>query len=161
MIQERRDYIRFPVIRNVGEPIELSVIHNHRKISIPGYIIDLSAGGIGIITLGRQSSELAVGTPFVLDLNLPNLNGHNLEGRIVRIQKGRKAQLHKSNDEWFLSLRFTKIKSSHANHINRMAEDWSICETKIQMNLPDICFQECSYWGLCEKQVKLKPKKNG
>ena len=159
MIEERRDHIRFPVIHNVGEPIELKVLSNGKKISIPGYIINLSAGGIGIITLGKQSSELRVGAPFVMDLKLPELVGRNVKGKIVRIQKGRKAELRHSNDEWFLSLAFTKIKSSHSNHINRMAEDWNICETKIQMRLPDVCFRGCAYWKLCEKPVKLKVKK--
>ena len=158
MIEERRSHIRFPVIHNVGEPIELRVLLNGKKISIPGYVIDLSAGGIGIIALGKQSSELKVGTPFVMDLKLPDLDGDNVEGKIVRLQKGRKAEIRHSDDEWFLSLAFTKIKSSNLLRINRMAEDWSICETKIQMRLPDVCFRECSYWGLCEKPAKIKEK---
>ena len=114
MIKERRDHIRFPVIQNVGEPVELMVVKNRKKISIPGYIINLSAGGIGIMTLGRQTRELSEGTAFVMDLNLPSLSSHKLEGKIVRIEKGKKAILRHSNDEWFLSLRFTKIKSSLA-----------------------------------------------
>jgi hypothetical protein len=158
MIEERRDHVRIPVIHNVGEPIELRAILNGKKILIPGYIINLSAGGIGIIALGRQSMQLHVGAPFVMDLNLPSLESRNVKGKIVRIQKGRKAQLHHSDDEWFLSLAFTKIKPSYASRINRMAEDWSICETKVQMRLPDICFRKCSYWNLCEKPVKLKEK---
>ena len=158
MIEERRDHIRFPMIRNVGEPVELKVVVNHRQVSIPGYILNLSAGGIGIMTLGKQSSELSVGTPFIMDLKLPQLVSHNVEGKIIRIEKGQKAKLRHSNDEWYLSLRFTKLKNSEAGTINRMAEDWSICETKIQMRLPDICFRECSYWELCEKSEKLKEK---
>lgn len=158
MIEERREHIRFPVMRNVGEPIELQVIQNQRKVSIPGFIMDLSAGGMGIISLGNQPAELSVGAKFVLDLKLPNLASRNLEGKIVRIAKGKKAKLHHSNDEWFLGIKFTKIKRSDAEKINRMAEDWSICETKIQINLPDICFRECAYWKLCEKSVKLQDK---
>ena len=153
---EKRSHIRFPMMQNVGEPVELKVISNGKKISIPGYIMDLSAGGLGMLTLGKQSSELAPGTPFMLDLKLPDLNSHNVEGQVVRIEKGKRAKIHHSNDEWFLSLRFTNVKSSLIRHLNRMAEDWSICETKIQMRLPDVCFKECSYWGLCEKSVKLK-----
>ena len=159
MIEERRGHIRFPMIRNVGEPVELNVGSNGKKASIPGYIINLSAGGVGLIALGRQPAHLSVGTPFVLDLHIPGLNSQNVEGKIVRIQKGRKAEQRRSNDEWYLSLRFTKIKPSLAAQINRMAEDWSICETKIQMNLPDVCFYECRYWALCEKPIKLKKEK--
>lgn len=158
MIEERRRHIRFPVIYNVGEPVVLQFSQNHKKISIPGYIINLSAGGMGILTLGAQASTLHLGTDFVLDFKLPHLVSHNVEGKIARIQKGRKAQQHHSNEEWFLGLHFTKIKPVLADHINVMAEDWSICETKVQMNLPDICFRQCSYWDLCEKSVKLKEK---
>ena len=159
MMEERRSHVRFPVINNVGEPIELNVTMNGKAMSIPGYIINLSVGGVGIITLGKEAGTIPEGTPFNLYLSLAGLETHNVEGKIVRIQKGRKAQLHNSNDEWFLSLRFTKIKPAFTQVINRMAEDWSICETKIQMNLPDICFRECSYWGLCEKPAKLNESK--
>ena len=159
MIEERRHHIRFPVIENVGEPVVLQFTQDHKNVSLPGYIINLSAGGMGIITLGEQASQLTLGALFVLDLKLPHLNSHNVEGKIYRIQKGRKAKLHHSNDEWFLALTFTKIKPSLVHHLNEMAEDWNICETKIQLNLPDICFPKCSFWDLCEKNVKLQDKK--
>lgn len=158
MIEERRKHVRFPVMRNVGEPVELQVVKNHKTTSIPGFILNLSAGGMRIVTLGNQASELSIGNPFVLDLVLPGLVSHNVEGKIVSIQKGDKARLHHSNEEWFLGLAFTKIKPTDVHHVNRMAEDWSICETKIQLQLPDICFSECAYFGLCVKPTRLKGK---
>lgn len=161
MIEERRKDIRFPVMRNVGEPIVLRIAINHKALSLPGFILNLSAGGMKIMTLGNQVAQLKEGIPFDMDLNIPNLSTHHIEGKIVRIKKGDKAKLRHSNDEWFLGLLFTKIKSQAAHHINRMAEDWSVCETKMQMSLPDICFRECSYWDICEKSVKLPEEKNG
>lgn len=155
MIEERRKHIRFPVIHNVGDPIVIQVMQENKKVSIPGFILNLSAGGMGIITLGNQPSQLTLGNRFTLDLKLPHLISHNVEGKIIRIAKGQHAQLHHSNDEWFLGLEFTKIKTSDAEHINSMAEDWNICETKIEMNLPDICYPKCNYWPLCQKPVKL------
>lgn len=143
-------------MRNVGEPVVLNVQQNHKSYSLPGFILNLSAGGMKMLTMGDQASQLDEGTKFLLDLKLPNFVSHSVEGKIVHIQKGDKAKLHHSNEEWFLGLAFTKIKSQHAHQINRMAEDWSICETKLQMNLPDVCFKECSYWNLCEKSVKIK-----
>lgn len=156
MSQERRGHIRFTMINNVGEPIELDVMSNGKKTVIPGYIMNLSAGGLSIITLGKECSHLAEGTVFNLDMNLPHLENHNVEGKIIRIEKGKSAKAHHSDDEWLLSLQFTHIKPAFAQHINVMAEDWSICETKIQMRLPDVCFRKCSYWDLCEKSEKLK-----
>ncbi len=145
-------------MQNVGEPVLLNVLHNHKSYSLPGFILNLSAGGMKMLTLGDQASQLQEGIKFVLDLKLPASISQTIEGKIVRIQKGDKAKLHHSNDEWFLGLAFTKIKPQHAHQINRMAEDWSICETKLQMSLPDVCFKECSYWNLCEKSAKLKEK---
>jgi c-di-GMP-binding flagellar brake protein YcgR len=156
MIEERRRNVRFPVMRNVGEPIELKVVKNNQKISIPGFILNLSSGGVKIVTLGHEHVDFALGTHFDLDLKIPHLFSHHVEGRIIHIQKGDKAKLHHTNDEWFLSLEFTKIKGSDQQRLNRMAEDWSICETKIQLGLPDICFRECAYWDICEKNVKMK-----
>jgi len=163
MSQERRGHIRFPVIHNVGEPIELDVVADGRTTAVPGYIINLSAGGLSIITLGKECAHLAEGTAFKLDLNLPHLETHNVEGRIIRIEMGKSAKAQHSDDEWMLSLQFTRIKPAFAQHINVMAEDWSICETKIQMRLPDVCFRKCRYWDLCEKSQKLKvpAAKNG
>ena len=165
MIDERRRDIRFPVMHNVGEPIVLKITNNHKNLTIPGFILNLSCGGMKIVTLGSQAAQLHCGIHFVLNLKLPNLNSQNMEGKIVRIEKGDKAKLHHSEDEWFLGLQFTKIKAHDAHLINRMAEDWGICEAKLEMGLPDVCFRECAYWPLCEKNVKLKeqhrPKKNG
>jgi len=162
MSQERRDHVRLPIINNVGEPIELDVLSNGKKTVILGYLINLSAGGMNILTLGKESSSLTEGTVFNLDLNLPNIESHNVEGKITRIEKSARAKVHHSDDEWLLSLKFTKIKPSFVHHINVMAEDWNICETKIQMHLPDVCFRKCSYWNLCEKPQKLKdPAANG
>lgn len=143
-------------MRNVGEPVELQVIKNHKKTSIPGFILNLSAGGMRIVTLGAQAAELTIGTHFVLDLTLPGLVSHNVEGKMISIQRGDKARLHHSNEEWFLGLVFTKIKPADLHHINRMAEDWSICETKIQLHLPDVCFRECACLGLCVKPTRIK-----
>ena len=53
-------------------------------------------------------------------------------------------------------LEFTKIRASDIQHINHMAEDWMICETKIELHLHDICFKDCSCWKFCEKTVKLQ-----
>ena len=146
------------MMRNVGEPIALELIQHHKKISIPGFILNLSSGGIKIVTLGSQAAELSTGATFLLDLKLPHLFSHHVEGKVIHIRKADKARLHHNSDEWFLSLEFTKIKSSDLHRLNQMAEDWSICETKIELGLPDVCYRECSYWDLCEKNVRLKSK---
>lgn len=157
-IEERRKHIRFPIMHNVGEPVELKVLLNHKQISLAGFIMDLSAGGMRMLMLGNRFQGIPVGTHFLLDLKLPNFISHHVEGKIVRIAKGKKRDSGKipSLEEWFLGLMFTKIKSSDADKINRMAEDWHICETKILLKLPDICFRECSYWNLCAKPIKIK-----
>src|SRR5437870_1058299 len=125
-MEERRGHIRFPVINNVGEPVELNLMLNGKSRSIPGYMINLSAGGVGIIALGQEAGSIPVGTLFNLDLSIGDLETDRVEGKVVRVQRGEKAELHKSNDEWFLSLRFTNIKPAFTQLINRMAEDWSI-----------------------------------
>ena len=143
-------------MRNVGDPIELQVVEDHKKVSIPGFILNLSSGGIKIVTLGHQAEDLKLGATFLLDLKLPHLFSHHVEGKIIHIQKGDKALLHHSNEEWCVSLEFTKIKHSDLQKLDRMAEDWNICETKLQLGVSDVCYRECSYWDLCEKNSKLK-----
>ena len=158
MLHERRKEPRIPMMKNIGEPVELQLVKDHKRISIPGFILNLSAQGMGIITLGDQAADLKPGFTFMLDLALPGMNNHNVEGKVVRIEQGKKAKEHHSRDEWLIALQFTNMKSNLAKHINKMAEDWSICETKLQMNLPDVCFLQCSYFDICEKNAKLKEK---
>jgi c-di-GMP-binding flagellar brake protein YcgR len=153
---DRRRQSRFEVMQNLGEPVDIQVIKNNKKTTIPGFILNLSAGGMRVITLGEQASELSIGTPVFLDLELPHIHPFNIEAKIVSIQRGEKAKLHGSDGEWVMSLSFTKIKASDAAHINHLGEDWNNCEAKIQFRLPDVCFRQCSCWDFCDKPVKLK-----
>ncbi len=155
MKNERRKHSRLTVIRNMGEPMELDLIQNGKKIEILGFIINLSAGGVGIISLGEQAKELQPGTKFVLNLTLGRFACKNVEGKIAHVSLGAKAKAHHTDNEWLIGMSFTKIKPEYVKHINKMAEDWEICETKMGMKLPDICFRECSSWDICEKPVKL------
>lgn len=152
---ERRKKARFSVMKNVGEPIDLKVIRDSRQVSIPGFVLNLSAGGMGIVTLGDQAAELKIGTPFLLNLHLSPQHIYNVEGNIVSIQKSEKAKLHHENGEWYMGLEFTKIKASQAKEIEKLADDWNLCETKLQMNLPDVCYKDCSCYAFCEKSAKI------
>lgn len=160
MTDERRSYSRFPIVKNVGEPVELKYVSEHKKISIPGYIQSLSEGGVGIITLGERPVEFTIGMHFILNLKLPKMASNHVEGKIIRLHTSRRAEMHHSHEEWFLALEFTKISAAATHHIRTIAEDWSDCETKIQMGLPDVCFSGCSFWEICEKSVKIKVKPN-
>ncbi len=155
MKQERRKHSRLSVIRNVGEPMELDIVQNGKKIEILGFVINLSAGGVGIITLGDQAKDLVSGTQFILTLTLGDFVCKNVEGKIAHVSVGAKAKAHHNKNEWMVGLSFTKIKAEDARHINKMADDWDICETKMGMKLPDICFRQCTSWDICEKPVKL------
>ena len=152
---ERRKKTRFSIMKNVGEPVDLQVVRDHRKTSIPGFVLNLSSGGMRIITLGDQAAELKIGTPFDLKLHLSPKHIYEVQGQIVSVQKGDKAKLHHTSGEWQLSLEFSKIKSADADAIDKLAEDWNICDTKMQMRLPDICFRQCSCFQFCEKSAHL------
>ncbi len=155
MKQERRKHSRLSVIRNVGEPMELDIIQNGKKIEILGFVINLSAGGVGVVSLGDQAKDLIAGTTFVLTLTLGDFVCKNVEGKIAHVGLGPKAKLHHTGGEWMIGLSFTKIKPEYTKHINKMADDWGICETKMGMKLPDVCFRACTCWDICEKPVKL------
>lgn len=157
---ERRKHSRFPVIQNVGEPIELNALVNGKKVNVLGFIMNLSSGGMGIIALGDSPKELPVNTHFVLDLTLGGHTCKGVEGRIARVDQSRKAKLHHENSEWEIGMVFTKIKASDSNHLKKMSDDWADCETKIQINLPDVCFRECTYYDICEKPAKLPPEQH-
>lgn len=155
---EKRAHPRFSVMKNVAEPVDLKLVSHQKILEIPGFIMNLSAGGMRMMSIGDEAREVPIGSTFIMDIHLPEIDSFSVEGRVVSIQEGAKAKLHHEHGEWFIGLSFTKINAKDAKRISQIAEDWEVCETKIGMGLPDICFQECRCFSFCEKGVKLSLK---
>lgn len=144
MNQERRKHKRFPVIKDLAEPIEISVLDRHNgHTRIPGVLTNFSAGGMDLVLLGTIQGN----PPIKLSLHLPGFDRFEVEGRVVWTRP-------KANTE-IVGLEFTKIDQDHAHQITHMAEAFWECESRIKEKAQTICFHGCTYWDLCEKSQKL------
>jgi len=142
MQHEKRRHNRLPVLHEIDEPIQMSLDNQ----SVPGILIDLSAGGMALLSF----TSIPVGTNINVSLDIPGIKTQPLEGKAVwALAKG---------EMWRIGIVFTKIDPTDFRHINRVAFDATDCDTKLSLGVTDICFEKCSYYPLCDKNIKL-PKK--
>lgn len=143
MIEDRRRHKRSPVIHEMDEAIQIGF----GTEAVPGLLVDLSCGGMSLLTYG----SLPLGTAINLSIELNGLKTHTLEGKVVWVvPKG---------EMWRVGITFNKIDPIDFRHINRMAFDYSDCETKLALGVKDVCFEKCSYFKMCHKPQKLHIKK--
>jgi len=77
---ERRKYKRLKVF-HLSVPIVLKT--NTEGLSIPGILLDISAGGIGILTF----KEIPVNTVVNLQINLHYIKTDIIKAKVVRIKQ--------------------------------------------------------------------------
>ena len=137
---EKRKNRRMPIIKHFGEPVQVAL----NGKSVPGIILDLSADGVSIMSY----AHITVGTEICLSIDLPTLKTNPMNGKVVwALPKG---------DMWRMGIYISSINSLDAKQINRMAIDFNDCENRILLGAPDVCFEKCSYYQLCEKPQKLR-----
>ncbi len=137
---EKRKNRRMPIIKQFGEPVQLSF----NGETVPGVILDLSADGVSMMTF----ANLTVGTEVCMSIDIPTLKTSPMNGKVVwSMPKG---------NMWRTGIHISSMNTLDAKLINRMAIDFNDCENRILLGAPDVCFLKCSYYKLCEKPQKLK-----
>ena len=143
-MQERRKHKRLPVIKDLAEPVELTIIDPHDARHLPGVLTNLSAGGMDLVLMGQIEGR----PTFRLNMHLPGFDRFEVEGKLVWSRaKGATS---------VVGIQFTKIDADHAKQIVHMAEAYWDCENRIRQKAPMVCFHGCAYWELCSKPAKLK-----
>jgi len=143
-MNERRKHRRLPVIKDLAEPIELTIISNKKTQHIPGILTNLSAGGMDLVLMGSIESD----TVIKLNMHLPGFDRFEVEGKV--------AWTRPKGNTCIIGIQFSKIDNDHSKQITHMADAYWECENRIKDRAPTICFHGCSYWDLCEKRAKLK-----
>jgi hypothetical protein len=141
--KERRKHRRFPAMHNLLKPIDLIFEPPATFTSVPAILLDLSAGGLGMLTF----VPIEAGTEINAQVDFKGLNIPSIQGKVVSvIAKG---------ESWRISVRFKNMENPLTEKLNKMAEDYNDCETKIALGAKDVCFDKCLYFKICEKQYKL------
>lgn len=144
-MKERRRHKRLPVIRDLAEPVELTVAHPTSPTKVLGVVTNLSAGGMDLVVL---NGEIDTAHPLRMNMHLPGFDRFEVEGRTAwKKTKESTAQV---------GIEFTKIDPDHSKQLTHMAEAYWECEERIKARASIICFHGCSHWDLCEKPAKLK-----
>ena len=140
MSQERRKFKRYPVIHEMDRPIQLTL----EKDVLPAVLVDLSAGGMALLTY----ASIPIGKEINIIIDFPGFKSHTLNGQVVwSLPKG---------EMFRVGIAFNKLDPVDFRHINRMAFDFTDCQTKLTLGVTDVCFKKCSYYSLCQKEVKKK-----
>ena len=135
-------------MKDLAEPVEITIIDSKTSHQLPAVLTNLSAGGMDLILLGTFSGKPS----FRLNMHLPGFDHFEVEGKL--------AWSRPKDSTSIIGVQFTKIDPDHAQQINHMAEAHWECEDRIKTKAPTICFHGCSYWDLCSKPAKLKTTYN-
>jgi hypothetical protein len=144
MKQDKRRHKRFPVMKDLAEPVDLFVMDGPTPKDLPAVLTNISCGGMSLVVFAHVQGE----TKLKLLLNVPGLEGLEFQGRV--------AWTHSKGETTTIGVQFNHITPEAVKRITRMAESFQDCELKISFGLKDVCFKTCHFWPLCAKPVKLK-----
>ncbi len=142
-MKERRQHARFPLAHDMGELVSIDFVTPSGKYHDEAVIIDLSAGGLGMLT----AAELSLGAEFDLSIKLPSLKSSAIKCEVVWVLE--KQDINK------VGIKFKKINKNDMEHLNKIAQDHTDCETKLLLGVKDVCFKKCHYFALCKKNAKV------
>ncbi|MDD5687386.1 MAG: PilZ domain-containing protein [Elusimicrobia bacterium] len=145
---ERRKFKRFSLIEGMAEPVEVFFPPPFYQGPIVGKIVDISSGGIGMIT----SEPVPKFFIFSLHIGLSGIPSFDVKGKVVRLEN--------KNSQYYTGISFTEIDGNTAEVLKNIAEDNDKCDKKRAEGQKDFCFEECKFASLCGKKEKLTKLQN-
>jgi len=143
MKPDNRRHKRFPVLKDMAEPVDLFLMDQPVR-EVPAVLTNLSAGGMALVVFAHVSGQAKL--KIVLDVR--GLDGLEFQGHV--------AWTESKGETTAVGVRFDHLSHETTARVNHMAEDFQDCELKISFGLKDVCFRQCAYWAMCGKSVKLK-----
>ena len=139
---EKRKSKRFPVLYHLIKPVLIRSQESKAGISSPAIMANLSAGGMALLTF----SPLPVGKNILISFDLKDLKIDNVKSRVVRVEN--------KEGSYILGVQFLNLKKELADVINKLADDFDSCETRILLGEKPICRKGCSYFEHCQRVAK-------
>ncbi|MHB0996983.1 MAG: PilZ domain-containing protein [Elusimicrobiales bacterium] len=148
VLKERREHVRLPILHGILEPVEIEFFTQDtqgKPVPQPAILADLSAGGMRLITF--------MPPPHTKELNiLLKLNG------VKQMPVTGKISWVKDKGGVFMNgISFIHISHDDRKRINELAEDYTDCDTRYGLKLPEVCVETCRAHGLCNKPQKDEP----
>jgi len=140
---EKRRHARVPVLHNIVEPINLSYITQEGKEQKTlAVLADLSSSGMRLISF----LEAPLSSNINMTVELPGLGKFDVKGKTSWVKQ--------KNSVFTIGIEFLEISQAAAAKISAMAEDFSDCDTRILLKLPEVCVATCKANMLCSKIQK-------
>ena len=139
---EKRKSKRFPVLYHLIKPVLIRTQGSKAGRASPAIMANLSAGGMALLTF----SSLPVGKNILISFDLKDLKIDNVKSRVVRVEN--------KEGSYILGVQFLNLKKELADVINKLADDFDSCETRILLGEKPICRKGCSYFEHCQRVAK-------
>lgn len=141
---ERRIDKRVPILTSLLEPITIKAPKLHINDPVPGFMGNLSGGGMKIATFITLPENMEL----EISLNIPGFHHVLLNGRVRRVNA--------KEGSYLITIFFTDIPATVKAHINKMSEDYELCLDRRILGVSDPCYsRNCSYYHLCAERVKI------
>ncbi|HNW44818.1 MAG TPA: PilZ domain-containing protein [Elusimicrobiales bacterium] len=146
VLKERRKHVRLPILHGILEPVEIEFYttdQHGKNVPQPAILVDLSAGGMRLITF----------------MPPPHTKELNIVLKLAGIKKGvpltgKISWVKEKGGVYMNGISFSTISHDDRKMINEMAEDYSDCDTRMALKLPEVCVDTCRGHGLCNKPQK-------
>lgn len=139
---EKRKSKRFPVLYHLIKPVLIRTQGSKAGRASPAIMANLSAGGMALLTF----SSLPVGKNILISFDLKDLKIDNVKSRVVRVEN--------KEGSYILGIQFLNLKKEIADAINKLADDFDSCETRILLGEKPVCRKGCSYFEHCQRIAK-------
>jgi hypothetical protein len=149
VIVERRRHVRLPVVEGLIEPITVQFGPGDRTAppaagpGQPAILTNLSAGGLSLLMFLEPPHARRLD----MVLSIPGLERVPIAGRVVHV--------HQRGPTYNVGISFTQISKKHQDQISKMALDHGDCETRVALQLPEVCVKPCTFHLLCAKPQKM------
>ncbi|HAX61053.1 MAG TPA: hypothetical protein DCX95_00615 [Elusimicrobia bacterium] len=139
---EKRKSKRFPVLYHLIKPVLIRTRGSKAGRASPAIMANLSAGGMALLTF----SALAEGSNVLISFDLKDLKIDNVKSRVVRCEN--------KEGSYVIGIQFINMPDDIVKKINRMADDFDSCETRILLGEKPVCKKGCSYFEHCQRIAK-------
>ena len=144
-IVERRKHKRFPVVKKLSETVDISVVSPDQQgaeITMPGVIVDISSGGMRLITFApiNENSGLS------LNMDLPAIGKAEMDAKVVWTRQKRGI--------YEIGMEFIKIPEEISQKLQKMGEAYEKCITSLANGKTNTCSQECPCYMICDNPAR-------
>ena len=141
-VNEKRKFKRFPVLYYLIKPVLLRTEDTESGASMPAIMANLSSGGMALMTF----SPVSIGQKLIISLDLKTLHVKNFKSKVVRCEN--------KGGSYVLGIEFLDMEKEISDKINKMADDFDLCETRILIGDRPVCRKSCHYSEHCQRTAK-------